>query len=435
MDNRVCVYGLWHLGSVTAACLAEAGFSVVGLDPDHQRIAELREGRPPVAEPGLAELIEQGLAVGRLSFADDPAGALAEADTLWVTFDTPVDEDDRADVDWVRAKLEAVRPYLRPGMLVLVSSQVPVGFSGRLEEEWRRDEPSLQLACSPENLRLGQALQAFREPARVVVGLGQGTDRTRLERLLAPFSERIEWMSLHSAEMTKHAINGFLGLSVTFANELARICERVGADAAEVERGLKSEPRIGPRAYVAPGPPIAGGTLLRDAGFLSQIAREHDLASPIMDAIRASNQIHHGWARERVAELIVGIADPRVALLGLTYKPGTDTLRRSSALELGQWMAEQGVRVRAFDPAILEPRPELGPIELARDLDDALVGADVAVLATAWPELRELDADRLVWTMRHPRLVDQAGFLPRLADDPRLTYVRVGRPIRVGAGG
>jgi len=432
--DRVCVYGLWHLGCVTAACLAAEGMPVMGLDLDRERIAALRDGRPPIAEPGLAELIQAGLAARTLQFTDDPSEALSRANVLWIAFDTPVDDDDRADPAWVRGRLEAIRPAIRDGTLVIVSSQVPVGFTAALERAWRRTDPSLRFACAPENLRLGRAIEAFRQPERVVLGLGEGTDREVLADLFQPFCGRIEWMTLHSAEMTKHALNGFLALSVAYTNELARICERVGADASEVERGLRSEPRVGPRAYVSPGSPIAGGTLARDVAFLAQLAAEHGQPSPIMDAIRASNRLHQAWARERVLELAGDIGEPRVALLGLTYKPGTDTLRRSSALELGRWLAVQGFVVRAYDPAIqpvsaYRDAPLLANVELAASLDEALRDADVAVLATAWPEFRALQPDDFVRRMRHPRLVDEAGFLPHLADDPRLTYVRVGRPI------
>jgi UDPglucose 6-dehydrogenase len=427
--ETVCVYGLWHLGSVTAACLAAAGETVVGLDPDAACVAALRDGRPPIAEPGLAELVQRGLSYGRLSFASDPARALAEAGILWVTFDTPVDEDDRADVEWVRAQLEAVRPHLRPGTLVLVSSQVPVGFTAGLERAWRQHDPSLQFACSPENLRLGRAIEVFRHHERVVVGTGEGTDRDRLAGLFAPFSDQIEWMSLQSAEMTKHALNGFLALSVAYTNELARICEQVGADAFEVERGLRTEPRIGRRAYVSPGPPLAGGTLLRDIGFLGQLAAERGLPSPVVDAVRTSNQLHQEWAFERAMILLDGVARPRAAVLGLTYKPGTDTLRRSASVDLARALLARGVRISAFDPAVRALPDDLAAIDLADDVDGALAGADVAILATPWPEFKELTAVQLVRTMAQPRLIDQAGFLPHLADDPRLVYVRVGLPL------
>ncbi|HMC72055.1 MAG TPA: nucleotide sugar dehydrogenase, partial [Mycobacteriales bacterium] len=336
--------------------------------------------RPPVAEPGLPELVRAGLDAGRLSFTSDPAAALADADTLWVTFDTPVDDDDRADVAWVRAQLEAIRAYVRPSTLIVVSAQVPVGFSAALERDWWLTDPTLRFTNSPENLRLGQALESFRTPQRVVVGVGQDVDRQAVRELFAPLDERIEWMSLESAEMTKHALNAFLAMSVAYTNEVARICERVGADAAEVERGLRTEPRIGARAYVTAGAPIAGGTLARDVTFLTELARAHDVRSPLMRGIQESNQLHMGWIRDRLSELFADVEAPRVALLGLTYKPGTDTLRRSAAVELARWLSDIGAVVRAYDPAIHE-LPQHGiPVTLATGIDDALQSADAAVL-------------------------------------------------------
>jgi UDPglucose 6-dehydrogenase len=428
MSGRVCVYGLWHLGTVTAACLAGQGQHVIGLDPDPQRVADLQSGRPPVAEPGLPELVDAGLRNGRLAFSADAAEALHGANTLWVTFDTPVDDDDRGDHEWVREQLDRVRPFVEPGTLVVISAQVPVGFGRALERDWQLTDPTLRFASAPENLRLGTAIDAFTAPERVVIGLGRDTDPVRLAVLFGPLSDRIEWMTMESAEMTKHALNGFLALSVAYTNELARICERVGADAAEVERGLRSEPRIGNKAYVTAGAPIAGGTLARDVAFLNQLAADHGLQSPVMHGIQDSNRLHMQWIREAVQEMLNDAKEPRVAVLGLTYKAGTDTLRRSSAVDLARWLTDRGVDVRAFDPAIHDSRPEIAWLQLAAGTQDALDGADVAVVATPWPIFKSIEAAQLVQTMRHPRLVDQTGFLPHLAADPRVEYIRVGRP-------
>jgi UDPglucose 6-dehydrogenase len=426
---RVCVFGLWHLGCVTAAGLASLGFEVIGLDRDPEQVAALNAGRPPVAEPGLAELMHERLQAGNLSFSTDPAAALERADLLWVTFDTPVDEDDRADPDWVREQLEAVREWVGPGTIVLISSQVPVGFTAALERDWRSRDASLRFAHMPENLRLGTALQAFLQPDRVVVGLGADVERDQLEPVFESLHVPVEWMSLESAEMTKHALNGFLALCVAYTNELARICERVGADTTAVERGLRTDPRVGARAYVSAGPPFAGGTLARDVNILSALAVDRGLASPLIDAIRTSNDLHKGWVREQVERQLVGVASPRVALLGLTYKPGTDTLRRSAALELGAWLSSNGVQVRGFDPAIQTLPASVHGIDLAAQVEAALDGADVAVLATPWPAFRSLTAELILARMRRPCVVDQAGFLHHLGDDPRIEYVRVGRPV------
>ncbi len=425
LTKRICVFGLWNLGTVTAACLAAEGHAVIGLDPDPKTVNALLAGRPPVAEPGLSELLVTEMQAGRLSFTHDAAQALGGTDLLWVTFDTPVDEDDRADAEWVEAQLDRVRPMVNPGTLILISSQVPVGFARRMEQAWRRAESTLHFASIPENLRLGQALERFRRPDRVVIGLGEDTPREPMEALFEPMKSRIEWMSLESAEMSKHALNGFLALSATYANELARLCERVGADASEVERALRADSRVGAGAYVAPSGPVGGGTLVRDVAFLRKIAHDLDVSVPMLDAMPASNQAHQNWTYNQVEALLVGIACPRVAILGLTYKPGTNTLRRSTALELCAALSARGVEVRAFDPAIDE-LPDVIPGAQLRSRDGALSGADVAVLMTAWPEFKTIQVTDLVGQMRRCRVVDQTGFLSHLAADPRVQYVRVG---------
>lgn len=423
---QVTVYGLWHLGCVTAACLAEAGHEVIGLDTDERVVRELCAGRPPLQEPGLARLIVAGQEIGRLSFSTDPGEALREADVVWVTFDTPVDDEDRADVAAVRERIEAVAAALGAGTLVLVSSQVPVGFTRALSSALGAE---VRCAYSPENLRLGKAIEAFSHPERVVVGSEDPSDRPRVTELLAPFTDRIEWMGLESAEMTKHALNAFLATSVTFANELARLCERVGADAKEVERGLKSEGRIGPGAYLAPGAAFAGGTLARDVRFLQGFGRAEQVATPLLDGVLTSNADHKGWVRARLQDALAGEADPVVAVLGLTYKPGTSTLRRSLAVELCQWLGEHGVAVRAHDPAVTE-LPSDGPktTTLHEDPRAALDGASVAVIATEWPDFAGLGAEDFITTMRTPRVIDQNWFLARaLAEDPRVSYLATGR--------
>ncbi|MDQ2995624.1 MAG: nucleotide sugar dehydrogenase, partial [Chloroflexota bacterium] len=384
---RVVVYGLWHLGCVTAACLADGGHDVVGLDLDPQLIEDLRHDRPPLYEPGLAELIALGRSNERLSFTSDPASALDQADLLLVAFDTPVNERDEADVASVRARLELIVDAITLGTLVLISSQVPVGFTAALEHDWQGRD--LRYAYSPENLRLGKAIEAFQKPERVIVGLRDQGDQPLLAALFAPFCQRIEWMSIESAEMTKHALNAFLATSVTFINELSRLCELVGADAKEVERGLKSEGRIGPRAYLAPGGAFAGGTLARDVRFLVNFGQQHHEDTPLFAGVLASNDAHKGWTRAKVQQLLGDTAQPIVAVLGLTYKPGTDTLRRSASVELCQWLHSQGAHVQAHDPAIHELPDELRPmIQLAETPHDALRGADVAIVATEWPDYR-----------------------------------------------
>jgi UDPglucose 6-dehydrogenase len=436
-DGPIGVLGLWHLGCVTAACLADAGDDVVGVDPDASVVEGLAHGRPPVSEPGLADLLAGNSA--RLRFTYEPH-ALAGARCAWVCFDTPVDDDDAADVEWVLAHAVELLAALAEDALVVVSSQLPVGSVAELHARCiaRRKDGGLRFACVPENLRLGRALECFRAPDRIVAGVRSDRDRGELAELLAPFSAEVQWMRVESAEMTKHALNGFLATSVAFINEVAELCESVGADAEEVSRGLRSERRIGPLAYLAPGDAFAGGTLARDVGFLRGLARRRGLPAHVLAGVADGNAAHKHWTRRRLLELLGGedarngdpLAGRQVAIWGLTYKPGTDTLRRSSAVELCRWLAGMGATVRAHDPAVSELPADLdGAIELCSRALDAVAEADVLVICTPWPDYLHVPIEELLSALALAQVVDPAGVLgAALGGRPDVRHLRVGAP-------
>ncbi len=420
---NVTVLGLWHLGSVTAACSARH-FQVVGLDFDAANIDRLNAGQAPLAEPGLNELLAAGLAAQKLSFTTDPKIACARADVLWLCYDTPVNDHDESDTDFVVARLRRALPHLPNGALVLVSAQLPVGTCRQLETEF----PQFHFACSPENLRLGKAIDAFEKAERVIVGLRSDAKKPLLEELFAPFTPQILFLRTESAEMVKHALNSFLALSITFINEVARLCELVGADAKEVSAGLKSEPRIGPKAYLGPGGPFAGGTLARDVVTLTRLAAERGEPISVIPAIKQSNDLHRGWMLRRLRSYLGDLRGKTIAVLGLTYTPNTDTLRRSAAVELCRELVAAGAGVQAFDPAVKQLPAELNPVRLAAQIADAVKGADAAVVCTEWPEFRRADWTKLASTMRRAVFVDANRFLEKeLKSLPCVEHLSVGR--------
>jgi len=427
---RVGVVGLWHLGTVTAACLASAGYTVVGFDQSAETVDRLRTGHLPVFEPGLEGVVQRECEAGRLSFSSNPEN-LTSADIVWVGYDTPVDENDRADVESIIERVAAIFPYLGRGALVLISSQLRVGSTHRLEDIYRRvrADGTATFAYSPENLRLGRAIETFTRPERVVVGARDPADKDRIARLLKPFTENIQWMSVESAEMTKHALNAFLATSVAFANELAALCERLGADAGEVERGLKSDARVGPGAYVRPGHAFAGGTLARDVSFLMEVGQRVGLPTPLISAVQRSNDAHKEWPRRRLLEVLGDVRGRTIAVLGLTYKPGTDTLRRSSAIETCRWLHARGALVVAYDPAVRTLPVELsGVIDLRPSIEAALRGTAAVVVAAECPQFTAITPDDLVRWMDQPIVVDPARFLEAsLGVDRRIRYLAVGR--------
>jgi UDPglucose 6-dehydrogenase len=425
MSTRIGVLGLWHLGCVTSAGLATR-FEVVGLDAESGVVTELNRGKAPVFEPGLDALIEEGLASKRLSFStpDDVKGL----DVLWLTYDTPIDENDVADVPFVLERLRQAIPCLKKEGLLVISSQLPVGTCRKLEEEFSR--MAIHVACVPENLRLGEAIDIFIHPDRIVAGTRTAAARKKLEPTLAAFSQNIIWISLESAEMSKHAINSFLALSITFMNEIAQLCERTGADAHEVSQALKSESRIGPRAYLSPGAAFAGGTLGRDVVTLTAKALELGERIDVIPAIHQSTERHRLWTWRKLEQFIPVLKGSRIALFGLTYKPQTDTLRRSNAVQLAQRLSQAGAHVVAWDPIVHTLSEELrSVITLVKSPTEAVKGADALVTFTPWPQFQDEDWGALLSTMKCPLILDESGFLKqKVAKLDQVNYFAVGVP-------
>lgn len=427
---KVAVVGLWHLGLVIAASLAAADHEVIGLADDDEEAIALSRGELPIQEPGLDEAVRDGVARGTLRFTADRE-VLRDREVVWIAYDTPIDEDDRADVAAVLGAIDSLFPFLGASALVMISSQVPVGSTAAVERAYRAVFPtgSATFAYSPENLRLGQALAAFQQPDRVVVGVRADDDREQIARLLGPFTQRIEWMGVESAEMTKHALNAWLALSVAYINEIATLCEQVGADAQDVSRGLKSDVRIGSRAYLSPGASFAGGTLARDLAFLADLADQCGTPIDVAPAVRRSNDRHRAWPQRRLAEVFPDLRGRSIAILGLTYKPHTSTLRGSSAIALCAWLVQQGARVAVWDPAVPSLPPELSDVvERCASPEQALRGAAAAVVATEWPALAAIRAEDVLALMAQPIVLDASRFLEaQLGSDPRIRYVSVGR--------
>ncbi|SVA60796.1 uncharacterized protein METZ01_LOCUS113650, partial [marine metagenome] len=423
------VLGLWHLGSVTAACLASVGHDVTGLDSNSGIVEKLQKAEPPVSEPGLDGLIREGINAGQLRFTSDAKIAISSAEVLWVTYDTPVDENDQADVEFVFEEVLKLLSFLSIDTTVLVSSQLPVGSIRRFEDisAEKYPEKNIRFAYSPENLRLGKSLDVFLHPDRVIIGVRRQEDREILNRLLGSITDNILWMGVESAEMTKHAINAFLGMSITFINEIASICENIGADAHEVETGLKSETRIGPAAYLSPGAAFAGGTLARDIEFLKDIGSLNNLVNPLISAVRKSNDEHKKWIQRRLFAVLGGLKGKRIAVWGLTYKPGTNTLRRSLSVEMCNWLQEQGAEIAVHDPSKCElPDNWLGEVVRSKTPLEALEGACALVIATQWPEYREINVSDVENIAGQFAVFDSNRFLSDFNKSPVISYYSVG---------
>ena len=428
---NICVYGLWHLGTVTAACLANRGFEIVGLDSNSKIIDDLNCGKAPLYEPGLDKLLESGLETGRLSFTTDMKSAVGHTDVVWVTFDTPVGENDKADIDFVSARIIETFSYFRDGTIIIISSQLPVGSIRKVEREFTECEfdRGVSFCCIPENLRLGQAIESFFNPDRIVVGIRDNGMRPILERLLSPISSELVWVGVESAEMSKHALNAFLAMSIVYSNEIAGICERVNADVREVEKTLRTESRVGRSAYIRPGEAFSGGTLARDVTYLTNIADQQGLRIPVLNSVIPSNNIQKGWLFRRAQEILGNSAqDKKVGVLGVSYKVGTDSIRRSGSIELMRGLLTLGVQISAFDPKVNVLPKDLSMVRLENTIDDVTVDSDLLILVTQWPDFQTLSSETLINNMRTPVVIDQSEFLaPGLSSDSRIQYITFGK--------
>jgi UDPglucose 6-dehydrogenase len=427
----IAVLGLWHQGIVGAACLAEMGFDVTGADPNAETISRLGSGRAPLFEPGLDELLATGIAAGRLRFTTSYSDAVRGAPFVFVMFDTPVNERDESDLSGVFACLEEIAPGLERNATILVTAQVPVGTCDRLAAIVAEKAPgrNVAIAYMPENLRLGQAIERFRAPALPVIGTDDPAAFDRLLTVLGPLAEQWQHVSLRTGEMIKHALNAFLGVSICFANELGNICDAVGADGKRVGEILRLEPRVGTKAMLLPGLGFSGGTLARDMQTLRGFGDEHGLDTPLLDGAWEANAEQNRLVLRKLALALPTLKGARVAVLGLTYKADTSTLRRSAALEVIGDLVAAGAVVSAHDPrADREELKSYSGFSFFEDPLDALAGAAALILMTPWSDYKTLNFADVRERMAGDYVLDTAGLWnPEAVRDSGLTYDEIGR--------
>lgn len=430
-SSSVAVLGLWHQGVVGAACLADLGYEVLGADRDAKRVEALNAGKAPLFEPGLDDLLRKGLDGGRLKFTSDVAAAVKGRPLVMVMFDTPVDENDQSDLSGIFSTAEDIAPHLAQDVVLYVTAQVPVGTCDRIAEAIRKKNPSLRfgIAYSPENLRLGQAIDRFVHPALPVIGSNDAATLDRLEQFLAPLKVKWERVNLRTAEMTKHALNAFLATSVTFANEIGNLCDEVGVDGKRLAEVLRLEPRIGSKAMLFPGLGFSGGTLARDMQTLRGLGDRHGIDTIMLDGIWESNKRQNRLVVRKLKKALGDLKGAPVTVLGLTYKPDTSTLRRSASLEIIGDILREGAVVAAHDPKA--DRGEVAAHKEFRFVEDAYEaakGAKAVVIITGWAEYKALDFAKLRKAMSGNVLIDVNNMLDAgKMEELGFRYMDVGR--------
>lgn len=415
------------MGEVVSIGLCELGHSVVAIDEDINAIANLQKGRVPVEEPQIAELANKYQSSGQLKFSSNYKD-LAGCEAVFLTFDTPVTETDEPDTAVLFSAAKNMAPHLKLEALLVVMSQVPVGTTKALADIVKREA-----VYFPENLQLGKALVCFLKPDRLVIGSGTANIPDRLEAIIKNLPGPRFTMDIASAEMSKHALNAFLATSLSFIFSISDLCEAVGADINQVSMALKSDKRVGSQAYLNTGPGFSGGTLMRDLRTLEQLGAAHGVGTKLMHGVIQTNldRPEHILARLSHA-LNRSWEQTTIGILGVTYKPGTPTLRRSLALELIQMLKNKGTKVVAFDPmASPEDFQKESGGELARDPYAMAQGCQALMLITEWPEFLSLDFKRLRESMDEPYLFfDSRNFLVDKIQSIKaagLAYLGVGR--------
>jgi UDPglucose 6-dehydrogenase len=432
---RVTMIGAGYVGLVSGACFADFGHHVTCIDKDAQKVAALNRGEIPIFEPGLADLVEANVREQRLRFAVDTS-SVGSAEAVFIAVGTPSRRGDgHADLSFVYDAVREIAPLLSATAVVITKSTVPVGTGDEIERILRdkRPDADIQVVSNPEFLREGAAIQDFKHPDRIVVGTDDARARAVVAELYRPLylnASPIFYVNRRTAELIKYAANAFLATKITFINEVADLCEQVGADVNEVARGMGLDNRIGGK-FLHAGPGFGGSCFPKDTTALLKTAQDHGVALRIVEAVAVVNdQRKRAMARKVVAALDGSVRGKTVAVLGLTFKPNTDDTRDSPAIPLITALQDLGATVRAYDPAGMEQaKPQLKGVQYCSGAYAAAEGAHAIVIATEWEQFRALDLDRLKTVMAQPVIVDLRNIYR--ADEMRranFRYVAVGRP-------
>jgi UDPglucose 6-dehydrogenase len=433
---NISVVGTGYVGLVVGACLAETGNQVINADVDVAKIDGLKRNVLPIYEPGLDRLVERNQSAGRLAFTTDVASAVGQSDVAFIAVGTPPDEDGSADLRHVLAVAETIGRSMKRETVIVTKSTVPVGTAAKVSEcVSRHARFPFHVVSNPEFLKEGAAVDDFMKPDRVVLGAETDHARSVMAELYAPFvrtGKPIIFMDIPSAEMTKYAANAMLATRISFMNDMANLCERVGANVDLVRKGIGSDDRIGP-AFLFPGPGYGGSCFPKDVKALVKTARDQAGCLRILEAVEAVNddQKHRMFDKLRDA-LGADLAGARVAVWGLAFKPNTDDMRDAPSLALIEALLGAGATVVAHDPVAMdEARRRLGErVRFAPSSYDALTDADALAVVTDWNEYRHPDFTRIKQTLRRPIIVDGRNLyaLHRMAE-LGFTYHSIGRQV------
>ncbi len=438
---RIAMIGTGYVGLVSGACFSEFGVEVTCVDKDEGKIARLSNGEVPIFEPGLDNLLRANRAADRIRFTTDIEEAVDGADAVFVAVGTPSRHGDgHADLSYVFAAAEEIAAALTGYAVVVTKSTVPVGTGRKVSEiiRARRPDAEFDIASNPEFLREGSAIGDFMRPDRVVVGVDSERAEQVMRSLYRPLfliETPFVMTSLETAELTKYAANTFLATKITFINEMADLCEKLGADVHDIARGIGLDGRIGPK-FLHPGPGYGGSCFPKDTEALVKLAQDAGAPSRIVEAVTAVNSSRKKAMAGRIVDACGGNIDGKtIAVLGVTFKPNTDDMRASPSLDIIPQLQKAGATVRAFDPqGMNEAKTLLKDVEWCESAYDAIDGADALTIVTEWNEFRSLDLERVSNLLKKPIVVDLRNIYdPREMESLGFDYFSIGRPRVNGA--
>lgn len=408
---NIIMIGAGYVGLVSGACFSSFGYRVICVDKDSAKIEKLNQGKIPIYEPGLDEMVARNLSAGRLSFSTDLAGAMQSAEMVFIAVGTPSRRGDgMADISYVMDAAEEIGPYLRKGMKIVVKSTVPVGTTRKVHDILIRYNADIEVINNPEFLREGSAIEDFMRPDRVIVGTMSARAQKTMKRLYRPLSlsgPSLLITDLETSELIKYATNGYLAMKVTFINEMSDLCEKTGADIGDLAKGIGLDRRIGAK-FLHPGPGFGGSCFPKDTRALAAIADEAGTKLQLIKATISANEQRKVAMAQKIIEHLGGSVKGKVlAILGLTFKPNTDDIREAPSLVILPILLKEGAKIKAYDPAgMKEMAKTLPELHYCTDTAEAIRGADALIFLTEWDVFRALDPKEIRALLKGDTIID-----------------------------
>ena len=429
--KQICVVGVGYVGLVTGACFADLGNKVAALDVDEKRVENLKKGIMPIYEPGLDELVTRNVKAGRLSFTTSYAEAMNGAEFAFIAVGTPSGVNGEADLQYVAAAAKSIAENMKEPLVIINKSTVPIGTGDWVADIVKGAQPKaipFSVVSCPEFLREGSAIGDFMSPHRTVIGSLHRDAAEKVAQLHLPLRAPIVITDLRTAEMIKYASNAFLATKISFMNELADLCECVGADIKEVAAGMGYDARIG-RHFLDAGLGWGGSCFPKDVKALAYMAKEKGLNPRILDSVTQVNYDRRSEVVKHMENMTGGLKGKTIGLFGLAFKPNTDDMREAPSIDIAEHLTKAGAKVRGYDPVAMEvARPILPAVEMFKDPYEMAKGCDGVILVTEWNEFKQLDLDRLKSVLKKPVIFDGRNIYdPASMKEKGFTYRAIGR--------